>query len=46
MYASAQPFDFLAWTKKPAFPNRKLFVSHPEFPDGNYTNEIVIYEKI
>ena len=35
MYASAQSLDFLAWTKNPSFPNRKLLVSHPEFPDGN-----------
>jgi hypothetical protein len=39
MYASAQSLDFLAWTKKPSFPNRKLLVSHPEFPDGNYLVE-------
>jgi len=30
MYASAQPLDFLARTKNPSFPNRKLPVSHPE----------------
>jgi hypothetical protein len=36
MYASAQSLDFLAWTKKPFFSNRKPIVSHPEFPDGNY----------
>src|SRR6266568_5257279 len=35
-YASAQSLDFLARTKNPSFPNRKLVVSHPEFPDGNY----------
>jgi hypothetical protein len=35
MYASAQSLDFLAWTKNPSFPDRKLLVSHPEFPDGN-----------
>jgi hypothetical protein len=35
MYASAQPLDFLVRTKNPSFPNRKLVVSHPEFPDGN-----------
>jgi hypothetical protein len=33
MYASAQSLDFLAWTKNPSFPNRKLLVSHPVFPD-------------
>jgi hypothetical protein len=33
MYASAQSLDFLAWTKKPSFPNRKLIVSNPVFPD-------------
>jgi hypothetical protein len=36
MYASAQPLDFLARTKKSSFPNWKPIVSHPEFPDGNY----------
>jgi hypothetical protein len=36
MYASARSIDFLARTKNPRFPNRKLKVSHPEFPDGNY----------
>jgi hypothetical protein len=36
MYASAQSLDFLAWTKNHSFPDRKLLVSHPEFPDGNY----------
>jgi apolipoprotein N-acyltransferase len=36
MYASAQPLDFLARTKNPSFPNWKLIVSHPEFPDGHY----------
>jgi len=35
MYASAQPLDFLARTKKSSFPNWKPLVSHPEFPDGN-----------
>jgi hypothetical protein len=28
MYASAQPLDFLARTKNPSFPNRKLLVSY------------------
>src|SRR5262245_19720958 len=35
MYASEQSLDFLARTKKSSFPNWKLIVSHPEFPDGN-----------
>jgi hypothetical protein len=35
MYASAQPLDFLARTKKSSFLNWKPLVSHPEFPDGN-----------
>jgi hypothetical protein len=35
VYASAQSLDFLAWTKNPSFPNRKLLVFHPELPDGN-----------
>jgi hypothetical protein len=34
-YASAQSLDFLARTKNFTFPNRKLIVPHPEFPDGN-----------
>jgi hypothetical protein len=34
-YASAQSLDFLAWTKNPSFPNRKLLVSHPVILDGN-----------
>jgi nitrogen regulatory protein P-II 1 len=29
MYASAQPLDFLARTKKSSFPNWKLIFSHP-----------------
>jgi len=35
MYASAQALDFLAITKNPSFPDRKLQVSHPVFPDGH-----------
>ena len=35
MYASAQALDFLARTKNTSFPNRKLLVSHPVFPDGH-----------
>ena len=35
MYASAQALDFLARTKNPSFPNRKLQASHPVFPDGH-----------
>jgi Ni,Fe-hydrogenase III large subunit len=35
VYASAQPLDFLAKTKKSSFPNWKPIVSHPENPDGN-----------
>jgi hypothetical protein len=35
MYASAQPLDFLARTKNASFPNRKLPVSYPVFPDGH-----------
>ena len=34
-YTSTQSLDFLARTKNPSFPNRKLLVSHPEFPDGH-----------
>jgi hypothetical protein len=36
MYASAQHLDFLVKTKNASLPNRKLPVTHPEFPDGNY----------
>jgi hypothetical protein len=35
VYASAQPLDFLATTKNPSFPIRKLTGCHQEFPDGN-----------
>ncbi len=38
MYASAQALDFLAKTKNASFPNRKLLVIHPEFPDGHQAN--------
>jgi hypothetical protein len=34
MYASAQTLDFLAMAKNAFFPNWKLLVSHPGFPDG------------
>jgi hypothetical protein len=37
-YASAQSLDFLARTKNPSFPDRKLSVSHPEFLAGNQDN--------
>ncbi len=36
-YASAQYLDFLARTKNPRFPIRKLPVSHPEFPEWKLT---------
>jgi hypothetical protein len=36
MYASAQPLDFLARTENASFPNRKLQVPHPVFPDEDY----------
>jgi hypothetical protein len=39
MYASAQAIDFLAITKNASFPNRKLPVVHPVFPDGNWIPE-------
>jgi hypothetical protein len=35
MYASAQPLDFLARTKKSSFLDWKPLVSHTEFPDGS-----------
>ena len=35
VYASAQTLDFLAMAKNAFFPNWKLLVSHPGFPDGN-----------
>ena len=41
MYASAQPLDFLAATKNPSFPTRKLASVHPEFPDGPQLPRII-----
>ena len=42
MYASAQSLNFLAWTKNYSFPDRKLLVSHPEFPDGNKLTSCIV----
>jgi hypothetical protein len=42
VYASAQPLDFLARTKKSSSPNWKPIVSHPEFPDGQQLTAAVI----
>jgi hypothetical protein len=36
MYASAQALYFLARTKNTSFPNRKLLISYPEFPEGHW----------
>ncbi|MGO9020679.1 MAG: DNA-processing protein DprA [Syntrophobacteraceae bacterium] len=41
MYASAQPLDFLARTKNASFPNPKLLVSHPGFPDGHELDNFI-----
>jgi len=46
MYASAQTLDFLAMTKNAYFPNWKLAVSHPGFPDGYCTKPIMILMKV
>jgi len=44
MYASAQSLDFLAWTKKLSFSNRKPIVSHPGFRmETNYRTWRKIY---
>jgi cytosine/adenosine deaminase-related metal-dependent hydrolase len=43
MYASAQSLDFLATTKNPAFPTRKLAGVHPEFPDEHYLETVLFH---